>query len=308
MNLPTKKAFLALAVLTLGWLFFYERDIPIERAKALLSTPHSSFLQIQGMELHYTDEGVGFPVILIHGTGSMLQTWDAWKEVLLKDFRVIRLDLPGFGLTGPFPDRDYSMDAYTRVLNALTDSLQLDSFYLAGNSLGGQIAWEYAALYPEKVKKMILLAPAGVHVPTKSTLVFKLAKIEWLGSLLQNFGTRFFVRKTLRDVYADPSRIAPEMEKHYLVAAKREGNRRAFMDRLQVSNSDDRIKALSKLNMPVLLQWGDQDVLIPHTVASKFQDLLPNDTLIIYSGVGHVPMEEISDISVRDATNFFINN
>lgn len=292
-------------ILTLGLAWLYEPDIPLAEAEAVLRKAHSATIPIRGMEVHYTEEGSGTPLVLLHGTGGLLHTWDAWTAVLKQHYRVVRLDLPAFGLTGPSPEGMYTLDFYTDVLKAFCDSLQLDSFYVAGNSLGGQIAWEYAIKYPEQVRKMILLAPAGVYMAgAKSTPVFKLAKIEWLATLLQNFGTRFFVSKTLRDVYADPSRIPEGMESLYVAAARRAGNRAAFMDRLQSRNPASRIAGLSELDIPVLLQWGDTDVLIPHAAAGRFRELLKKDTLIVYPHTGHVPMEEIPDITVRDALQF----
>ena len=308
MTILKKLGILALLFLMVGLIWLYEPDIPLAAAAEVLRKENSAIVPIKGMELHYTEEGSGEPVVLIHGTGGLLHTWDAWTSVLKQHYRVVRLDLPGFGLTGPSPDGDYSIDFYTEVLQDFCDSLQLDSFYLAGNSLGGQIAWEYALKHPHQVKKMILLAPAGVYVSNaKSTPVFKLAKINWLATLLQNFGTRFFVKKTLRDVYADPSRMPAGMENLYLTAAKREGNRAAFMARLQSQNPKSRLDEIATLGMPVLLQWGDSDVLIPHTAASKFQERLSRDTLIVYPNTGHVPMEEIPEQSVQDALQFLKN-
>lgn len=296
-----------LSIIILISLGLYERDLSPEEAAKSLTNEESKFFRIRGMDLHYRIEGQGPPLVLLHGTGSMLQTWDNWTSLLKEHFRIIRFDLPGFGLTGPNPERDYSMGFYTSVLHELTDSLSLDSFFLAGNSLGGQIAWEYAIDHPNKVRKLVLLAPAGIKSKAKSTLVFKLAKYETLSTLLQNFGTRFFVQKTLNDIYADPSRINTEMATIYHVAALRSGNRRAFMDRLAAPLNENRVERLTELKMPVLLMWGDRDVLVPHTLAPRFQKLISNSELKIYPGVGHIPMEEIPDLSVNDVMDFLIN-
>lgn len=296
-----------LLVLFLAGIGLYESDLSPEEAAKALTNEESKFLRIQGMDLHYRVEGEGLPLVLLHGTGSMLQTWDDWTNALKNHFRIIRFDLPGFGLTGPNPERDYSMRFYTSVLAELADSLSLDSFFLAGNSLGGQIAWEYAIDHPGKVKKLVLLAPAGVKSKAKSTLVFKLAKYETLSTLLQNFGTRFFVQKTLNDIYADPSRINPGMANLYHIAALRAGNRRAFMDRLSAPLDENKVERLTELNMPVMLLWGNRDVLVPHTLAPRFQKLISNSELKIYPGAGHIPMEEIPDLSVNDVVDFLIN-
>ena len=120
-------------------------DISIEDLKNEYANEQSQFIEVNEMNVHYRDEGKGFPIVLIHGTAASLHTWNDWTKELKKTNRVIRMDLPAFGITGPNKNADYSLQAYTDFLNSFIDKLKLEKFHLAGNSLGGNIAWNYAA-------------------------------------------------------------------------------------------------------------------------------------------------------------------
>ena len=128
-------------------LLFGHREIPLEKLKAKYGNKPSSFISVDGMNVHYRDEGNqtdSIPIILIHGTASSLHTFDAWADSLKKTYRVIRMDLPAYGLTGAFPDRNYSMAHYTSFLKDFlaalnirwTDSLE---FYPGATGYGIEI-------------------------------------------------------------------------------------------------------------------------------------------------------------------------
>lgn len=287
---------------------FYEKDLTIEEATAVLSNEASAFLSIEGIDVHYRREGQGFPIVLLHGTGAMLQTWDVWTDSLVANgYEVVRMDLPGFGLTGPTTDDIYTITKYTTLLDSFVERLGVDSFHIAGNSLGGNIAWEYALDHQQKLGKMILLDPSGFSAPqSRNALAFRIAELGPLAYTLTKVGTSSMVRKTLTDVYADDSKVTEELVALYLTASRRPGNRDAFVARLQQENVD-RTSGLSTLQTPTLLMWGEEDQLIPAEIAANFQESLPNDTLILYPAVGHMPMEEAPAKSVTDALQFLQN-
>ncbi|MEM8548821.1 MAG: alpha/beta fold hydrolase, partial [Pseudomonadota bacterium] len=106
----------------------------------------SRFVAVAGSDAHYRREGTpGAPVLLLlHGTSSSLHTWDGWVSRLADDYDIVRVDLPGFGLTGPRADRDYTVSAYVAFLERFVARLGLTQFTIAGNSLGGNIAWRFA--------------------------------------------------------------------------------------------------------------------------------------------------------------------
>jgi len=280
-------------------------DIPVEQLKPLYANENSKFMELGGMNVHYRDEGAGIPLVLIHGTGSSLQTWDGWTEELSKEFRIVRLDLPGFGLTGPNPQRDYSMKYYTDFLDSFLIRRDIRQCYIAGNSLGGEIGWEYALAHPEKVKKLILLDAAGYpfgknrHAP----LVFSLARMPVLNHILRYVTPRYFHKKSLKEVYVNDAKVTDELVERYYKLSLREGNRQAFIDRAQQANFDDAEK-IKQIKTPTLIQWGAGDIWIPVQHAYKFKSDLVNSRLLLYDGAGHVPMEEMPVKTAKDAGDF----
>jgi len=275
-------------------------DIPLSQLEHRYATGASRFVDVSGLQVHYRDEGAGPPLVLLHGTGASLHTWDGWARALSGRYRVIRMDLPGFGLTGPA--RDYRIDSYVEFVEAFRKKLGLDDFALAGNSLGGLIAWRYAVAHPAQANALVLLDPAGYPIE-RPALVFRLARVPGISWLFTKLDPGPLTEKTLRDAYGDPSKITPGLVERYRELALREGNRQAFVARSAVrekNRSDD----IAKVRAPTLILWGSLDRLIPVAHAERFHRAIAGSSVIVYPGVGHVPMEEIPDRSAADASRF----
>ena len=134
---------------SLAILFGYQ-DLPLETLKKTYATTNSQFMLLEGMEVHYRDEGPktdSIPIVLIHGTGASLHTFNDWATTLSEHRRVLRMDLPAYGLTGPFLDRNYSTPHYVAFIAAFLEELGVEHCVLAGNSLGGKIAWNFIVMY-----------------------------------------------------------------------------------------------------------------------------------------------------------------
>jgi len=269
----------------------------LSELKTKYTNQASQFMELQGMQVHYRDEGIGLPIVLLHGTGASLHTWDAWTEELSKEYRVIRMDLPAFGLTGPHPDRDYTLDTYVDFLNAFADKLELGQFYLAGNSLGGNIAWLFAARHPEKVNKLILLDPGGIVSGRKSPGVIRLARTPVFNQFIRMFTLRSLIKKNLLEVYAQDDKIDDLLIDRYFDFTLRPGNRQAFIDRAKTINPDYSA-LLTEIKCPSLIIWGAEDNWIPLVDGAAFQRAIPNAKLEVMESVGHVPMEEAPQESV----------
>ncbi|MBL7856332.1 MAG: alpha/beta hydrolase [Cyclobacteriaceae bacterium] len=274
---------------------FYQPDIPVDALKTRYALSPSQFTLVHGMSTHFRDEGSqtdSIPLVLLHGTSSSLLTWDACAKAWKNKHRIVRMDLPGFGLTGPHPNNDYSIDAYVDFLEKFLRDRNISQCYLAGNSLGGLIAYTYAARFPFQVKKLILIDAAGYPIEhAKGSLAFKLGKIPVIKNLLTVITPSSIVRKSLEDAYGNTSLVTDALVEQYRDMACREGNREALLQRLQTDQKGD-TTIVSQLNQPTLILWGEQDQLIPVANAYKFQRDVPQDTLVVFSGVGHVPMEE----------------
>ncbi|MFN7119264.1 MAG: alpha/beta fold hydrolase [Saprospiraceae bacterium] len=288
-------AIILLMLVVIPLLVFYQSDIPVEKLKVKYTNAESEFVNINGMPIHFRDEGNpsdSVPLVLLHGTSASLLTWDSLSVRLKNNYRIVRFDLPAFGLTGPHPQKDYSIEMYLDVVKKMLANRQIKRCYLAGNSLGGLIAWRYALKHPDQVQKLILLDAAGYPVDgAKGNLGFNLARIPVLNQLLRVITPRFLVRRSLYDVYGDDSKVTDALVEQYYDLTCRAGNRQALIDRLR-SGTIVPVEQIKEIKIPTLILWGDQDQLIPVKNAERFANDLPNDTLIILPGVGHVPMEE----------------
>ncbi len=313
-------AVLALALgagLALNW----APDRSVDSLKSRWAAPASGsrFVDVRGMSVHYRDEGPrgdAQPVVLLHGTSASLHTWDGWVAELAQTRRVIRFDLPGFGLTGPYARQWLNEDGgrytalnYAKFVVATLDALGVkEPVVLGGNSLGGQIAWETAdylrATQPQRVAKLILVDAAGYPFESQSVpLGFRLARIPALAPLLENTLPRGLVETSVRNVYGDPSKITPELVDRYYELTLREGNRRALglrmRERLAVGQ-----ERIAKITQPTLIIWGGQDRLIPPENAQRFAKDIAGSKLVMFGRLGHVPHEEDAQATLAPVRAF----
>ena len=234
-------------------------DKTLEELAPKYAAAPSQFMTLNEMKIHYRDEGAGTPIVLIHGTGASLHTWNDWTKDLVKDYRVIRLDLPAYGLTGQDPQNRYSSKDYVDLLDAFLTELKVDQFHLVGNSLGGLISWLYASYHPEKVEKLVLLDPSGF--PFKNTpMVIKMAKTPVLNNFIRYVTPRSFIEKNIQEVYYDPTLIKASTLDRYYDLTLYEGNRDAFIDRAFIEREDYRDR-LSLIKAPTLILLGGKRCL-----------------------------------------------
>jgi pimeloyl-ACP methyl ester carboxylesterase len=283
-------------------------DQSVEQLSIRWAQAPSRFVEVNGMQVHIRDEGPRndpVPIVLLHGTSASLHTWDGWTHNLTGQRRVIRFDLPGFGLTGPDPQNDYSMAAYVRFVGAVMDTLGVKTFVLAGNSLGGQIAWETAAAMPQRVSKLVLIDAAGYSFKPKSVPIgFWVARTPGLREVMGQVLPRGVIQSSLRNVYGDPSRVTPELVDRYYDMALRTGNRQALGKRFEQALSSDEAK-IKTLKVPTLILWGAKDRLIPPENAQRFETDIAGSRLVVFADLGHVPHEEDAQRTV-DAFKVFL--
>ena len=186
-------------------------------------------------------------------------------EMCIRDsFRVIRLDLPAFGLTGPATDADYSIDYYVDFLDHFLTALDVQESYIAGNSLGGGITWLYAAKYPEKVKKIILLDAAGYRAEMPS--IEKLASPDTVRSVIRYITPRYAIHFLVKQVYGENEKVTDETVSRYHRLLLREGNREVMfrvLDKIQDRENEDVKQLLNGIEVPALIIWGEKDAWIP---------------------------------------------
>ena len=268
----------------------------------------SQFVLIDGVKAHFRDEGPRDdpePLILLHGTSSSLHTWDGWTQALKANHRVIRVDLPGFGLTGPTVDGDYRMQVYSHFVASLMDALQVKRAVLVGNSLGGFVAWKTAVDYPKRVSKLVLVDAAGYSTTATSVpLGFKIAQIPMLSGLMGHVLPRSVIESSLRNVYADPSKINAELVDRYYELALRAGNRQALAARFSQNQPGEFETQIKDIKQPTLIIWGGQDRLIPPDNAQRFHRDIAKSRLVMFDKLGHVGHEEDPASTVAAAHDF----
>ena len=303
-----KILFTILAIIVLVFIFFGYQDKEVSELSKKYAPSPSQFVEIDGMNVHYRDEGNpkdSLPIVLLHGTGSSLHTYNAWTKKLITNRRVIRMDLPAFGLTGPFPNHQYPIKKYVTFLEHFLASQNVEKCVLAGNSLGGNIAWNYTVKNPSKVAKLILIDASGYPLkPDSMPIAFTIAQTPVLNNLLTVLTPRFMAKSSVENVYADKSKVTEELVNRYFDLTLRAGNRRALVDRMTMKTDTLAHLNIPKIQQPTLLLWGREDRLVPVRFAHRFHKDLPNDTLVILKNAGHVPMEESPEESLKIVLNF----
>jgi pimeloyl-ACP methyl ester carboxylesterase len=309
----------SLLLILAGALFFtalavvmtWAPDVPVEELKARWARPPSRFTEVNGLQVHIRDEGPHddpAPIVLLHGTSASLHTWDGWAQALREKRRVIRFDLPGFGLTGPNPESDYSTDSYVRFVRAVADKLGVQRFVIAGNSIGGQVAWSTAAALPERVAGLILVDASGYppesfpHEPSVP-VGFRIAATPGLRLVAQYTLPRGIVERSLRDVYGDPSKVTPELVDLYSAVTLRAGNRRALVRRIEQGYTGD-VSLLKAIKAPTLVLWGGKDRLLPPALGQRFARDIAGAKLVVFDELGHVPHEEDPARTVAEVRRF----
>jgi pimeloyl-ACP methyl ester carboxylesterase len=302
-------ALLAALVAALAWTWAPDRGV--DTLKARWAPQPSHFVTLQGMQVHVRDEGPRddpIPIVLIHGTSASLHTWDGWVAALSPHRRVIRMDLPGFGLTGPAPDTDYSMARYSGFMRDLLDLLKLNEVVMAGNSLGGGIAWQTALAHPTRVRQLILVDATGYPLqPQSMPIGFRLVQIAWLAPVTQKILPRKMIEANVRNVYGQPDKVSPALVDRYYELTLREGNRASLTQRFQYRSSDAALaEQISQLRLPTLILWGSEDRLIPPEHGQRFQQGIASSELQVFEGLGHVPHEEDPEATVQVVKSFLL--
>ena len=297
---------IGLVVLTgLALAMFRTPDTDVEAMRAKYGAAPSQFVDLDsGLIVHLRDEGPReAPVImLLHGSNADLHTWSPWVKALAGDYRVIRFDQIGHGLTGPAPDGDYSTAAFVRTVDAVADRLEIDRFVLAGNSMGGGIALDYAAVHPERLEGLVLVDAGGAPPMGKPSgnLGFSLARNPVLREVFVRVTPRALIERSLSQSVSNQAIVTPAAVDRYWELLRYPGNREATFARFAQPRKSVSREALASLKVPTLILWGEEDALIPVAAGRWLHAALPGSRLIFYPGIGHLPMEEAASSTSRD--------
>lgn len=299
---------LVLLVLVVLYAMFIRTDLTITKAqgKELYSTPNSHFLQWRNAEIHYTDAGQGTPMLMIHGFGGNFTNFDSLSDILDDQYRVVRVDLPGFGLSDLPEKRDSVAELYRDFLGFMLDTLHMDSLYVVGNSLGGWMSWDLAATHPQRVKGLVLLGSAGYEIEKVKSNIGRLDLLDnaIVHKIVDRGIPRFVSLRSAR-------RMLSEWEEPDLNALAKnngimniEGN---IHNLLSLGNSGvvpDTTK-IAQIQCPTLVIWGKQDIIVPYEHTEKFKRDIATCKVIVYDTCGHIPQMEYPHRVANDIEQYF---
>ena len=300
----TVAAAVVLLALVGGCAWLYEPDRARVALEAEYAAPPSRFVEAAGARLHVRDTGPrdAPAVLLLHGFGASLHTWEDWARLLEADFRVVRLDLPGFGLTGPDPTGDYTDARTARVLSALMDGLGIRRASVVGSSMGGRMAWFFAATEPGRVDKLVLMAPDGFAGPGRE--YGKAPRVPLLARLLPYVLPERLLRPMLARAYGDPAVLTEDAYARYRAMLLAPGVRRAILARVGQGALAEPEPLLRRIRAPTLLLWGEKDALVPFRNAADYAAVLPDSATVSFPDLGHVPHEEAPARSLEPVRAF----
>jgi len=288
----------ALLALAGAALWLWTPDLPRDTLEAKYFDSDSRYVEVDGIRLHVRDGGKrdGPPVLMLHGFGSSLHTWEPWARALGDDHRVIRLDLPGSGLTGADPARDYGDERATRLIASLLDRLGVSRTSVIGNSIGGRIAWRFAATYPDRVDRLVLVAPDGYASPGFAYGVAP--SVPAVFRLLPWVLPKAMLRMNLAPAYGNPDNLADDVLARYHDLMRAPGVRGAVIERTEQTVLQPPEPWLAKIAAPTLLVWGERDAMIPVANAQDYLRAIRGSELVVLPALGHVPFEEAPDASL----------
>ncbi|HVI32689.1 alpha/beta hydrolase [Phenylobacterium sp.] len=284
-------------------------DIPYSQLEAKYGDAASQYVTLSsGVRMHYRDEGPpGAPaVVLVHGFAASLHAWEPWAQALKGDCRVVTLDLPGHGLTQAPSDYRSSSAANVAAVDELTRRLGVERFVLAGNSMGGAVAWSYALAHPERLNGLVLVNAAGWPSAERSEggpAVFKLLSNPAGRVLLRNLDPRPLAARGLKQAYQDETLVTPALVDRYVELARAPGHR-AILTRRAGGGAQVTPETFAGIRTPTLVMVGLKDQVIPAARSQAFASAIPGARLVTYPEAGHVPMEQIPEQSARDLRVF----
>jgi len=276
------------------------RDVPARETEAKWAEPPSRFVTIDGVRLHYRDEGSGPVVVLLHANYASLFMWEPWAAALRDRYRVIRLDLPAHGLTGPEPAGNYTLERIQTLFEGFVEERGLERFTVAGASIGGTVAMRYTADHPERIERLVLISPGSLEprVRGRTTPAEVPRAADLLGYILPKAFTRFM----LTNDYGDPSRVTDAVVEEWYAMWMREGNRLAMLNLLRQYVSGGVEAKIRAIRVPVLLMWGERNRRVPLALAYETRALLVNSpevVLEVLPGIGHMLVQEAPQESAR---------
>ena len=268
-------------------------DLAVRRYEYLRlddTEPEGSLANIEGLGIHYLDAGQGNPLVLLHGLGASTFSFRQNLPQLSRSFRVIVPDMPGHGRSSRAVT-DLSVTAQARHLATLLDHLGIEGVSIAGHSMGGSVAQRFAASWPERVERLVLIASTTDRYMMRASPLSPL-----LAPFIPAFATSVLHNRRGRDrwlrrVVHAPSYLTPEIKGGYEAPGHIRGTVAAYQ-RLMLDRRHDEPIELGSIQAPALIIWGDSDCVVTVDHGRRLADAIPDSRLVVVPEAGHLVQEE----------------
>ncbi len=301
-----------IALLVIAFLIFRTPDTDAVEMRAKYGGVPSQFVDIgDGVTVHLRDEGPkdAPAIMLLHGSNADLHTWEPWVAALKSQYRVIRFDQVGHGLTGPDPAHDYSRANYVADVLAVADNLGLERFIIGGNSMGGKHALAFAIAHPDRVSGLVLVDASGGPMPQDNAakknsgggnIGFRIARMPGINRLVEQITPRSLIAQSLEQSVSVKSIITEPMIDRYWELLRYPGNRRATLKRFSQPHESLTEAEIAGVTAPTLILWGEEDRLIPVAAGQWLAKVMPTAQITVYPNIGHLPQEEAPAATLGD--------
>ncbi len=298
-------------LLMLAFVIFRTPDTDAAEMRAKYGGEPSQFVELSdGLIVHLRDEGPkdAPAIVLLHGSSADLHTWEPWVEALRGDYRLIRYDQIGHGLTGPALDDNYGLEDYTNDINAVADQLGLKNFVLVGSSMAGWISINYALEHSDRLNGLVIVGGSGAPIEREEAgnLAYAIVSTPGVRELTKYITPRNLIEKSLKQSVSNQSVVTPAAVDRYWELLRYPGNREATLNRLGQPRETYSAEQIGGMAVPTLLMWGDEDRLVPLEMGHWYDSHLPNAQLVSYPGIGHLPMEEAPARSIADLREWLL--
>ncbi len=296
-------------LVAIAWWRLRGPDIPYAELEARYARPGSAYLDLPGgLHVHYRASGdsANPVIVLLHGYGDAFTSWEGWTPILEQHYRVISLDLPGHGLTRAPQGYVLSLAGCVEVVEGVAARLGLAHFALAGNSMGGGVAWQYALAHGERLRALVLVDAAGwpLAMPKDLPLAFRILQYRAGRWLLAQIDNRPLIEAGLRQDVYDPTIISAAFIDRWAALQRAPGHRAILMSVSPASFAQASAEQLALVRVPTLVLHGENDTLIPLASGRRFASAIPAARLLTYAQVGHLPQVEIPERSANDVVAF----
>lgn len=260
-----------------------------------------TFVTVEGVRVRYLDVGEGPVVVLLHGFASSIENWLAVIPALKGKYRVLAVDLKGFGWTDR-PVGDYSPAAQAALVRAVMKERGVDRAAIVAHSWGSSVALAFALAFPEATERLALY-DAWVY-ESQLPSMFQLARAKGLGEFL--FAAFYSERgeERLANAFYDPEIIPEKLVEDVERAMERPGTRAAALEAVRGMRFSEVEGRYASIKAPTLLLWGREDIVTPLSVGERLSRELPNARLVVYPRCGHFPMIEAIAASNQELLTF----